>query len=154
MDSRDGAPRGASEKAQNTAGLPRGRSSVPDAPSPDLPRSNSEMQVSGSSSTSPRMAPVPNSPTLPVRLPASPSLSVQLPAPVSSFDKNCTLSQAPVANHGRNDRLPYDQTHGQCEKSGFRRKDSRAASKIRLAPMDAEAIKRTLTEETATDTSA
>ena len=81
-------------RARKFTGAPWGGSGDPDAPCADVLRGNSEIRARGSSSDSPVVIPLPDSPTLTVHLPSSAPLWVQLPPHVSSFDKNCTPSQA------------------------------------------------------------
>ena len=106
------------------------------------------MQGGGSSSPSPRVMQIPDSPTPSVQRPSSPSLSVQLPPP-ASFDKNYAPSQAPAVGRGRYDHLSCDHFHEQC----YSRVASKAVSKIRLNSMAAGESRRTLTEDDAMDTS-
>ena len=131
------------QKAQKFTGLSWGGSGDPDAPSTGPPQGASGMHERGSSPEYPDAIPVPDSPTLSVQLPPSPTLSVQLPAPVSCFGKNCTFSQSPVADRGRNDKLPRDQLRALYRQKGYCRKDSKAAPKTLLASMDAGASKPT-----------
>ena len=74
-------------KAQKFTGAPREADGDRDASRADLPRGDSGAQARGSSSDSPQLKRLPDSPTLFVQLPSVPSLSVRLPPPVPSFDK-------------------------------------------------------------------
>ena len=100
-------------RARKFAGVPWEGSGDPDAPSKDLLRDSSEMQARGSSSDTPMVISLPDSPTLTGQLPSSSSLWVQLPRHVSSFDKNYTPSQPLVVGRGKYDHLPYRQIHEQ-----------------------------------------
>ena len=70
------------------AEFPSEGDSDPDAPRTSLPQGTSTVQVGGSSSPAPKVAPKSDSPPPPVQFPASPSLSVQRPPPASSSEKN------------------------------------------------------------------
>ena len=142
----DGTPTKDSARAQKFTGAPWQGCGDPDASRKDLLLENSGMQARGSSSDSPRVIPVQDFPTLPARLPSSRSLSVQLPHPGACFDRDCTSSQALVVDRGRYNLASFDQTHEQCKKGGYSRKDSKAAPETRLASMGAEKSKRALTE--------
>ena len=150
----DGTPTGDLDGARKVAGAPLQGSGDPDASRKEPLQAKSGAQARGSSSESPRVKPVRDIPTLPVRLPSSRSPAVQLPRPGSCFDKNCISSQAPVVDRGRYDLSSFDQIHEQCRKRGYSRKDSKAAPKTRLASLAAEKSKRTLTEGYGMDTSA
>ena len=109
--------------------------------------------MGGSAPPSPRVAPVPGSPTLSVQLASSPSPSVQIPPPASSSDENCSPSHAPLVDRGRSDHLLFDQIHESRERQGCGRKDWKKVSGTRLASMDADESKRAPTGGDATDTS-
>ena len=148
-----GAPLGDLGNVRKHVEVPLEGSRGPDAPSTGLRQDNSGVQVGVSSYPSPAMIPIPGTPTLSVLLPPSPSLSVRLPPPASSFDRNCTPSQAPVVDRGRFDHLSSDQLRELRKSRGYGRRDSKVELKTRLASMDAEGSKRTLTEDGAMDTS-
>ena len=105
-------------RARKFTGAPWGGSGDPDVPSTDLLRGNSGIRARGSSSDSPMVISLPDSPTLPVQLPSSSPLWVQLPPHVSSFDKNCTPSLPLVVGRGKYARLSYHQIHERYKKRG------------------------------------
>ena len=72
MDSWRVAPMEDLEEAQRFNGMPWEGSSVPDQLSVDLPQENSGMQETVSSTTTPRVIPVPDSLTPSTQLPSSP----------------------------------------------------------------------------------
>ena len=125
----------------------------PDAPGAEQPQDNSETRLGGSPSPVPTVSPIPDSPTLSVQLLSSHPLSVQPPPAAASCEKKRTAPRAPVIDHGKYDHLSYDQLREQCKKRSYKRKDSKVALKTRLASMDVEESKRTLTGDNAMNTS-
>ena len=105
-------------RARKFTGAPWEGSGDPDAPCADVLRGNSEIRARGSSSDSPMVIPLPDSPTLTVHLPSSSPLWVQLPPHVSSFDKNCAPSQPLVVGRGEYNHFSYHQIHERRKKRG------------------------------------
>ena len=67
---------------------------------------------------------------------------MQHPAPVSSFDGNCELSQAPFVGRTQYETLTWDQLHKQRSLRGYHRKESKEDSETRLASMGVAKAKR------------
>ena len=80
---------------------------------------------------SPRLFPIPESPTCP-ESPAFPPAMEDSGQTSNSFDQRCAPSHAPECVNGNYDNLPYAQIRNLCKDRGYYKKDAKAALKTRL----------------------
>ena len=125
-------------EASRHGGLSLQGSGWPGAPGAISPRGNPDMGARVLSSPPPEAIPVLGNLTLSVRQPSPPSLSVHLSPPVSSFDKNRTLSQSAVVDHACFDHLSYGRIRELRKREGRNRQDTQEVSETRLASMEDE----------------
>ena len=136
MNPWDRVPMEEMEKGKKHGDSAVGDSGVPGAPNAILPQDKSYAKESGPSSPPPEATPIPDSPTFSVQLASPKSLWVRTQPPFPPFDNNRTPTQAPLVDHGRLDHLSYGQIHELRKRQGYNGKDSKSASKTRLASKD------------------
>ena len=104
------------------------------------------------STGSPRLIPVPVSPTDSGR--PDPPLTLEDSGNSSaSSDRKCAPSQVPEYESVSYDHLPCDQLRNLCTLRGYHKKDARVARKTRLAALDAVARQPLKSNEDSVDTS-
>ena len=85
---------------------------------------------------SPRLMPIPESPTN-SESPAFPPATEDPGQTSNSFDQQCAPSHALECVNGNYDNLSYDQIRNLCKDRGYHKKDAKAALKTRLEAVDA-----------------
>ena len=90
------------------------------------------------SMVSPRLIPVPGSPTNSGRPDPPPTLE-DTGNSSASFGRKCASSQTPECEIVNHDHLSYDQLRNPCKLRGYNKKDAKVALNTRLEAMDAVA---------------
>ena len=101
---------------------------------------------------SPRLIPVPGSPTNPASF-DPPPISEDTGPSSESFDQKCAPSQAPERESGNSDHFSRDQLRNLCKSRRFRKKDAKAVLKTRLEGIDAVTSRPLALRENDMDTS-
>ena len=103
-------------------------------------------------STSPRLIPIPGSPTNSGE-PAFPPITEDSGKTSVPFDQQCAFSQAPECVSGNYDHLSYGQIRDLCKSRAYHKQDANVVRKTRLGAMDAVARQSLQKDENAMETS-